>query len=76
MLHKESTLKILAEAYNLIHLKPKMVNVPLANPALFAAVAVFDLKASILDILHDEKLMSNKNVAPGLLFLAAYDQNQ
>ena len=41
---RNQLLNILAEAYNLIHLKPKMVNVPLANPALFAAVAVFDLK--------------------------------
>ena len=56
----------MAEAYNLIHLKPKIVNVPLTNPALFAAVAVFDLKASILDILHDEKLMSNEHFAPEL----------
>ena len=56
---RNQLLTILAEAYNLIHLKPKIVNVPLTNPALFAAVAVFDLKASILDILHDEKLMSN-----------------
>ena len=46
--------KILAEAYNLIHLKPKMVNVPLTNQALFGAVPVFDLKAPIRDILHDE----------------------
>ena len=51
---------------NLIHLKPNMANVPLINPALFAAVAVFDLKASILNILHDEKLMSNQYFAPGL----------
>ena len=50
----------------LIHLKPKIANIPLTNPALFAAVAVFDLKASILDILHDEKLMSNEHFAPGL----------
>ena len=57
---RNQLLKILAEAYNLIHLKPKIVNVPLANPALHAAVAVFDLKASILDILHDEKLMSHE----------------
>ena len=63
---RNQLLKILAKAYNLIHLKPKMVIAPLANLALFAAVAVFDLKASILDILHDEKLMPNENVAPGL----------
>ena len=61
---RNQLLKILAEAYTLIHLKPKIVNVPLTNPVLFAAVAVFDLKASILDMLHDEKLMSNQHVAP------------
>ncbi len=59
-------LNILAKAYNLIQLKPNIVNVPLTNPSLFMAVAVFDLKASILDILHDEKLMLANNFAPGL----------
>ena len=63
---RKQLLNILAKAYNLIQLKPSIVNVPLTNPALFAAVAVFDLKASILDILHDEKLMLDNNFAPGL----------
>jgi hypothetical protein len=34
-----------ATIYNLHHLKPQIIQVPLANPALFASVAVFDLKA-------------------------------
>ena len=34
---RNQLLKILAEAYNLIHLKPKIANVPLTNPALFVA---------------------------------------
>ena len=63
---RKQLLNILAKAYNLIQLKPSIVNVPLTNPSLFAAVAVFDLKASILDILHDEKLMLADNFAPGL----------
>ena len=73
---RNQLLKILVEAYNLIHLKPKIVNVPLTNLSLFAAVAVFDLKASILDILHDEKIMSNEHVAPGLDNLVVNAHNQ
>ena len=38
-------------------------------------MTVFDLKASILDILHDEKLISNQHFAPGLnMFSGKYTQ--
>ena len=63
---KNQLLNILAEENNLIHLKPKIINVPLTNQALFAAVTMFDLKASIMDILHDEKLMTHQHFSPGL----------
>ena len=42
---RNQLLNILVEAYNLIHLKQQIVNFPLTNPALFAAVTVFDLKS-------------------------------
>ena len=56
----------MAKLYNLHHLKPKIFQVPLANPPLFASVAAFDLKAQIIHLLHDSKLMIQPNFAEGL----------
>ena len=50
---KKRLIQTVATIYNLHHLKPQIIQVPLANPALFASVAVFDLKAQIIHLLHN-----------------------
>ena len=59
-------IQTVATIYNLHHLKPQIIQVPLANPALFASVAVFDLKAQIIHLLHNNDLMTPENFAEGL----------
>ena len=56
----------MANIYNLHHLKPNIIQVPLANPALLASVAVSDLKAQISHLLHHTNLMTLGNFAEGL----------
>ena len=66
MLLQNQLIETLAKNYNLHHLKPKIFQVPLANPALFVSVAVFDLKAQIIHLLHYTNLMTQHNIAEGL----------
>ena len=56
----------MANIYNLHHPKPKIIQVPLANLALFALVAVFDLKAQIIHLLHNTDLMTPVSFVEGL----------
>ena len=56
----------MAKIYNLHRLKPQMIQVPLANSALFALVVVFDLKAQIIHLLHNTGLTTPSNFAEGL----------
>lgn len=66
----------MAKIYNLHYLKPRIIQVPLANPVLFVSVAVFDLKAQIIHLLCDTNLMTQDNFAEGLdVFTGKFSQS-
>jgi len=62
--HRNELTKTLSELYNLGVLEPQLHQVTLFD-ASTVTVPVFDVKAVILSILHDPKLMRQQNFAPG-----------
>ncbi len=55
--------KMIATSFNLHHLKPKILKVPVSSG--LASVGVFDLKNKILSLLHDPDIMQQENIADG-----------
>ena len=64
LMSRSSLVKALADGYNLNHLKPKICSVKLCSGNM-AHVAVFNLRAQIMSILQDRKLMKWENFANG-----------
>ena len=60
---REQLVNVLAEAFNMKQLKPKIVRVPTLNG--YASVPVFDVKAQLLSLLHDPSIMTEANFAEG-----------
>ena len=60
---RKQLVKVLTNAFNMKGLKPKIVKVPISNG--FASVAVFDVKAQLLSLLHDPSIMKEENFAKG-----------
>ena len=54
----------LSDVYNLQHLKLTIYKVLIQEKNVLTSVAVFDLHAQILSIVHNAKLMQQENVAP------------
>jgi len=63
MYTRDQLLEIIEENFNLHHLKPKLVKVPTEDG--YVSVGVFNVKAQILSILHDPKIMHEDNFADG-----------
>jgi len=60
---REQLVSILTGAFNMKEMKPKIVKVPISNG--YASVAVFDVKAQLLSLLHDPTIMHKDNFAQG-----------
>ena len=60
---REELVKMIAISFNLHHLQPKIVKVPVSSG--LASVGVFDLKSKILSILHNPDIMKPENIAEG-----------
>ena len=63
-LKRDILLQRLSDAYNLQHLKPTIYKVFIQEKTVLTSVAVFDLHAQILSIVHNAKLMQQENFAP------------
>ena len=50
--------------YNLITLEPNFYKIKVRENTLLTSVVVFDLRAQVLSILHNNQLMQPKNFAP------------
>jgi len=64
MLSRKNLLKRVAEVYNLITLAPTIYKIEVRENTLLTSVAVFDLRAQVLSILHNNQLMKPHNFAP------------
>jgi len=62
MLTRKKQLKRVAEVYNLTTLKPKIYKIQVCENPLLTSVAVFDLRAQVLSILHNKELMQPKSL--------------
>ena len=62
---RKNLLKRVAEVYNLTTLAPKIYKIKVQNNTLLTSVAVFNLRAQVLSILHNNELMQPHNFAPG-----------
>ena len=60
---RDQLVNLLTNAYNLHHLRPTIVSVSIKDNSKRASVAVFDVKAQILSILHDKRIMQKENFA-------------
>ena len=60
---RKALLKVLTKVFNLHESKPTIVRVPVSMNTSHASVAVFNVKARLLSILHDENLMQPQNFA-------------
>jgi hypothetical protein len=65
LLHRKQFLEKMEKKFDTSDLKPTYGSVRLTNNSL-VTVPVFDMKAMILSILHDEQLMREENFARGL----------
>ena len=63
-LKRDILLQRLSGVYNLQHLKPTIYKVLIQEKTVLTSVAVFDLHAQILSIVHNAKLMQQENFAP------------
>ena len=71
LLHRKQFLEKMEKKFDTSDLKPTYGSVRLTNNSL-ATVPVYDMKAMILSILHDEQLMREENFAPGLDIFTGY----
>ena len=60
---RDQLVNVIAEAFNLKQLKPKIVKVPTLDG--YASVPVFDVKSQLLSLLHDPSIMKEENFAKG-----------
>ena len=65
LLHRKQFMEKMEKKYNTSDLKPRYGSVRFTNNAL-VTMPVFNMKAMILSILHDNKLMREENFATGL----------
>ena len=63
LVSRETLVKMIAESFNLHHLKPRIYKVPISQGT--ASVGVFDLKSKLCSILHNPELMKEENIAEG-----------
>ena len=63
LVSRETLVKMIAQSFNLHHLKPRIVKVPISHGT--ASVGVFDLKSKLCSILHNPELMKAENIAEG-----------
>ena len=74
LLHRRQFLDKMEKSFNTSDLKPTYGSVRLTNDAM-VTMPVFDMKAMILSIIHDEQLMRDENFASGLdIFTGAVDR--
>ena len=64
MLSRKNLLKRVVEVYNLTTLGPEVYKMQVHENTLLTSVAVFDLRAQVLSILHNNQLMQPKHFAP------------
>jgi hypothetical protein len=62
---RKSFIKSMESSYFITHLHPRNTEVRLHNQSSRVTVAVFDAKAMILDLLTNQNLMNNSNIAEG-----------
>ena len=60
-MNRDILLQRLSDVYNLQHLKPTIYKVLIQEKNVLTPVAVFDLHAQILSIVHNTKLMQQQN---------------
>jgi hypothetical protein len=65
LLHRRQFLEKMENSFSTSDLKPTYGSVLLTNNTM-VTVPVFDMKAMILSIVHDQELMRKENFAPGL----------